>query len=158
MKRVRAELVYPGTDVEQLFALLHDAAFREAVLDYQGVLRRQATVEGSRVLLDYAHGVDRVPSFAKKFVGEEIPIRQEEDWQGAAAEVRVTIPGKPGEMTGTRRLEQRGEDAVEVADMAVKVSIPLVGGKIEELIAGLLNRAMHAENKVGVKWLAGEWR
>jgi hypothetical protein len=40
----------------------------------------------------------------------------------------------------------------------VKVSIPLVGGKVEDLIAGFIGKAFDAEGKVGVKWLAGEWR
>ena len=43
------------------------------------------------------------------------------------------------------------------AELTVKVGIPLVGGKIEELIAGLLVKALNAEHKVGEKWLAGEW-
>jgi len=38
------------------------------------------------------------------------------------------------------------------------VSIPLVGGKVEDLIAGFVLKAFDAENKVGVKWLRGEWR
>jgi hypothetical protein len=40
----------------------------------------------------------------------------------------------------------------------VKVPIPLVGGKLEDLIAGFITKAFDAENKVGVKWLRGEWR
>ena len=42
--------------------------------------------------------------------------------------------------------------------MDVRVAVPLVGGKLEDLVAGLLKDAFRAENKVGVKWLAGEWR
>ena len=53
---------------------------------------------------------------------------------------------------------QAGPDAVENIAMDVRVSIPLVGGKLEDLIAGLLKDAFRAENKVGLKWLAGEWR
>ena len=39
--------------------------------------------------------------------------------------------------------------------LTVKVNIPFVGGKVEDLIAGLLSKAYRAENKVGLKWLAG---
>ncbi len=60
-------------------------------------------------------------------------------------------------MTGTATLEQQGPDAVEKVSLEVRVSVPLVGGKLEELVAGLLEAAFHAENKVGLKWLAGEW-
>jgi len=29
---------------------------------------------------------------------------------------------------------------------------------VEDLVAGFVGRVFEAENKVGVKWLAGEWR
>ena len=39
-----------------------------------------------------------MPSFAKKFVGDEIKIVQRETWTSAtAADLHVSIPGKPGE-------------------------------------------------------------
>ena len=57
-------------------------------------------------------------------------------------------------MTGATSLTQSGDDVVQRIDLAVKVSIPLVGGKVEDLIAGFVGKAFDAENKVGVKWLA----
>ena len=36
------------------------------------------------------------------------------------------------------------------------MNIPLVGGKIEGLIADLLSKALRAEHQVGVDWLAGD--
>jgi hypothetical protein len=163
MKNVNAELLYPGATVAEVAAMLADPAFRKAVAAYQHALRSEVTVtpqgDGKKVVFEYAHGTDRVPSFAKKLVGNEIPIVQEETWSSDGdAEILVTIPGKPGDMKGTASIVQRGEDVVEYVDLTVKVSIPLVGGKIEDLIAGLLLKGFGAENKVGVKWLAGEWR
>ena len=38
--------------------------------------------------------------------------------------------------------------------MEIKVGIPLVGGKIESLIADLLPKALKAENNVGRDYLA----
>jgi len=61
-------------------------------------------------------------------------------------------------MTGLMSLTASGDDVVQQIDLAVKVSIPLVGGKVEDLIAGFVLKAFDAENKVGVKWLRGEWR
>jgi hypothetical protein len=161
-KRIHHELVFPGASVEKVVAMLGDPDFRRAVADYQGTLRNEVSVEstgtGRKVVVDVVHGTDRVPSFARKFVGEEINIVSEEDWSSdTEADVHVTIPGKPGDMTGTSRIAQVGADVVQTNDLNVKVGIPLVGGKIEDLIAGLLVKAYRAENKVGVKWLAGEW-
>jgi len=163
MKNVNAELVYPGTTVADVAAMLADPEFRKAVAAYQHALHSEVTVtpqgDGKKVVFEYAHGTDRVPSFAKKLVGNEIPIVQEETWSSDGdAKILVTIPGKPGDMKGTASIVQQGDDVVEYVDLTVKVSIPLVGGKIEDLIAGLLLKGFGAENKVGVKWLAGEWR
>ncbi|WP_067429211.1 DUF2505 domain-containing protein [Nocardioides jensenii] len=162
MKKLTHELTYPGATVEQVVAMVSDPAFREAVADYQGVIRKTVTVSGEvpakRIEVEIVHGTDRVPSFAKKFVGDEIPIVQVETWSSdTAADVEVTIPGKPGDMKGTARIEQRGDDVVETLDLAVQVKIPLVGGKVEDLIVGLLAKGFKAENKVGLTWLAGEW-
>jgi hypothetical protein len=60
-------------------------------------------------------------------------------------------------MTGIETLTRSGDDVVQRIDLAVKVSMPIDGGKLEDLIAGFIGKAFVAENKVGVKWLAGEW-
>ena len=93
------------------------------------------------VRLEQAHGTDRIPGFAQKLVGNEIRFVQEETWASpSSADIHVTIPGKPGEITGTETLEQSGDDVVQTIDIAVKVSMPFVGGKVEDLIAGFSAR------------------
>jgi hypothetical protein len=163
MKRVNHTLTYPGTTVDAVFAMLGDPAYRRAVADYQKVqdFSCDITQSGSGMLvrLEQAHGTDRIPSFARKLVGDEIRFVQDETWSThSSARLQLAIPGKPGDMTGTAALTQTGNDVVEQIDLQVKVSIPFVGGKVEDLIAGFIGKAFDAENKVGVKWLAGEWR
>lgn len=161
-KTIKEELTYPGATVEQVSAMLGDPEFRDAVATYQHALRSRTSVtpsgQGRTIVYEYVHGTDRVPGFARKFVGDEIQIVQRETWASAdRAEFLVEIPGKPGAMTGSGRLAQVGDAVVETVELTVTAKIPLVGGKIENLIAGLLVKAFRAENKVGVKWLAGEW-
>ena len=164
MKRMSVELRYPGRRVEEVRAMLADPAFRQAVCDYQAVEDSAVTIEefddGSMTVdLDRTYGTALVPSFARKFVGATIDLVQREEWSSPTeARFEVSIPGKPGEMTGTARLVQSGSDAVETVSLDVRISIPLVGGKLEDLVAGLMRDAFRAENKVGLKWLAGEWR
>jgi hypothetical protein len=163
MKSVRHTLTFPGTTVDDVYAMLADPAYRKAVGDYQRVIDFSCDVtpagDGMRVRLEVAHATDRIPSFAQRLVGQEIRFVQEETWTShTGADVHVTIPGKPGDMTGSTSLTQSGADVVQQIDLDVKVSIPLVGGKVEDLIAGFIGKAFDAEGKVGVKWLAGEWR
>ena len=80
---------------------------------------------------------------------------QTEAWGSAErADITVTIPGKPGDMTGSAVLAESGGRTTETVDLTVKVGIPLVGGKIEGLIADLLLKALRTEEKVGHEWLA----
>jgi hypothetical protein len=163
MKRVSHTLTYPGTTVDEVFAMLADPAYRKAVGDHQRVIAFSCEITprdgGMEVRLEQAHGTDRIPSFAQRLVGDEIRFRQEESWSSPSyADLHVTIPGKPGEMTGSTSLAQTGGDVVQQVDLAVKVSIPLVGGKVEGLVADFVTKAYAAENEVGVKWLEGEWR
>ena len=57
-------------------------------------------------------------------------------------------------MSGSAVLAESGGRTTETVDLTVKVGIPLVGGKIEGLIADLLLKALRTEEKVGQEWLA----
>jgi hypothetical protein len=140
-------------------AMLGDPRFREAVCEYQRVLRADVEIDRSgdrmTVIVDQVQHARHIPSFAKKFVGDEIEISQREDWSSpTSADLHVTIPGKPGQMEGTIRLEESSGTTTETVDVEIKVHIPLVGGKIEGLIADLLRKALEAENAVGHDYLS----
>jgi len=152
--RVHEELAYDAP-VEAVAAMLADPAFREKVLERQRVLRGSVSIDGGRVRIEQVQSAQGIPAFATKLVGDEITIVQEEDWRSPTeGDVTVTIPGKPGDMSGRATLAPRGDGTVETVDLTVKVGIPLVGGKLEKLIADLLARALRKEHEVGVEWLA----
>ena len=156
-KQVRHELVYDAS-VEQVYAMLGDPAFREQVCDATGVIRHTVTITqsgaGMDVVVDQVQAAKGLPSFATKFVGDEIQIVQLETWHYAsAADLEVTIPGKPGRARGTIALTQTGNSTTEVVSLDVTVSIPFVGGKIEGLIADLLVKSLKVENSVGRQYL-----
>ncbi|QIG44213.1 DUF2505 domain-containing protein [Nocardioides anomalus] len=153
------ELTYdaPLTDVGEM---LMDPAFRERVCDAQGATRRTVSVGpdggGMKVVIDQVQGAEGIPGFARKFVGDEINLVQTERWDDVEnGVVEVVIPGKPGQMGGTITLREAGGTTTETVVMEIKVGIPLVGGKIESLIADLLRKALRAENAVGRQHLAG---
>ena len=159
MKKVSEELRYDGATLEQVHEMLATPAFREQVCDSQGVVRHTVQIErdghGMTVTIDQIQEAHGIPGFAKKFVGDEIHIVQSEDWTAPAkGNIHVAIPGKPGEMAGTALLTEDPDGTTETVNLTVKVNIPLVGSKIEALIADLLSKALRAEHRAGVKWLA----
>ncbi len=155
--RLVHEMTYdaPLADVA---AMLTDPAFREEVCATIGATSYAVTVEGAdrrEVRIEMEQPTDRVPSFARKFVGATTTIVQSESWgTPERADVTVTIPGKPGEMRGTATLTESGGTTTETVDLEIKVKIPLVAGKIEELLAKLLTSALKAEQRTGRAWLA----
>jgi Protein of unknown function (DUF2505) len=157
-KRLTHELTYdaPMADVAEMLA---DTSFREEVCEFQGVKRAMVSIDsddnGMEVTIDQVQAAHGIPSFAQKFVGDEINIVQQEYWSSPTeGDITVTIPGKPGEMSGTARLSESGGVTTEKVDLTVKVNIPLVGGRIEGLIADLLLKALKAENTVGRDYLS----
>jgi hypothetical protein len=157
--RLTYDLTYdaPLTDVREM---LMDPAFREDVCDAIGCLRKDVTIGpdggGTKVVVDMVQTATGIPGFARKFVGDEINIVQAEQWNGAEnATVDVTIPGKPGQMSGTITLGESGGTATETVAMEIRVNLPLVGGKIEALVGDMLRKSLAAENGVGRRYLAG---
>ena len=148
----------PPTEVR---AMLADPAFREKVCVAMHATRHDVTVEesgsGMTVLVDQTQPANGIPSFAKKFVGDEIQIVQREEWGGAtSSSLLVEIPGKPGALNGSIALAADGGRTVETVSGDIKVKIPMIGGKLEGLIGDLLSSALKAEQRVGRAWLAGD--
>jgi hypothetical protein len=144
---------------DEVYAMLADADFREKVCLAMHAVENEVSIEtdgeGMSVVVDQTQPAHGIPSFAKKFVGDTIHIRQREEWSSATnATLDVTIPGKPGHMHGTVRLAGDSGGTTETVTVEVKVSIPLIGGKIEGFIGDMLTKALRAENKVGRQWLA----
>ena len=152
--RLTKTLTYDAS-AEAVAAMLDDTGFREEVLERQRVVRGSVSIEGDHVTIEQVRSADDIPSFARSFVGDEILIVQTESWTSpTSADVRLTIPGKPGEAVGTLELVESGGTTTESIDLDLTVKIPLVGGKIEKLIAGIFSSALDVEQRVGREWLA----
>jgi hypothetical protein len=148
---------------EEVAAMLADRAFREKVCEAMGSRRSSVEIDGTgageglRVVVDQTRAATGIPSFARKLVGDDVRIVQRETWGSAtAAGLVVEIPGKPGGLEGTVRLAPDGAGSVQTVSGDLKVTIPVVGGKLENLLADILRKALRTEERVGRAWLAGE--
>ena len=140
-------------------AMLDDPAYRDEVIRAQGGTNGRFEIETdgdvTTAVVDMVQPAAGLPSFATKFVGSEINIVQREEWTSAEyADLHVTIPGKPGQMAGSITLVEDGGTTTETVDVEITVKIPLVGGKIEKLIAEMLRKALRAEEQVARSYLS----
>jgi carbon monoxide dehydrogenase subunit G len=155
------EIRYDATP-EQVYAMLVDPDFREAVCEaatatvrYDVDVDVDASGDEAVVRVEQFQPSTHIPSFARKFVGDEIEVRQTEKWSDPSrASLLVEIPGKPGRLTGTVSLAAEDDGTVETVSGDLKVGIPMVGGKLESMISDLLKVALRSEEKVGRSWLA----
>ena len=111
------EMTYDAAP-EAVAAMMADPAFREAVCEHQQVLEYAVSVDDAGgalvVSVDQVQEARGMPSYAQKFVGDQIEIAQRETWrQPTIADVVVTVPGKPVRMTGTIVLEDDGDRTLE---------------------------------------------
>ncbi len=80
-----ADLTYDAP-ASAVAAMLADPAFREDVVEAQHVLRHDVKVTGDpaagsgTVMVEQVQSATGLPSFARKFVGDEIEIVQDETW------------------------------------------------------------------------------
>ncbi len=145
----------------QVLQMLTDRTFREQVCKQQHALSAEVLVTGAgpgaEVVVRQTQSMAGAPSVATKLTGDTVTLEQREVWRSAtAADLSITLPGKPVELRGGRMtLTDRpdgGCDQVVSGDLRVKV--PLVGGKLESMLADVLRSALRRQAEVGDAWLA----
>jgi uncharacterized protein YndB with AHSA1/START domain len=147
----------PPADVH---AMVTDPAFREKVCEAVHSARHSTDVAATggtvTVTVDQEQRVRNVPSYAARMVGDAVRIHQVEAWSSpSAADLDISVPGKPGQLRGRVTLEPSAAGTTQTVRGDLKVAIPLVGGKLEKFIAGLLSQMMTIEEELGRDWLAG---
>jgi uncharacterized protein YndB with AHSA1/START domain len=155
--RFRHELRYDAPPAA-VFAMLADPAFREAACAAQDVISAEVTLErtgdGFVLTIDQQQRTDDLPSFARAFAGDSTQAIQREEWADrTGGTLRIDAPGKPSSVAGTITLEADGAGTTETVELELKVKVPLIGGKLERLLAEKITAGMDAEHEVGLTYL-----
>ena len=158
--RFSHELSYDAPP-EEVYAMLADPSFRERVSLAREVVSFDVTLtptgSGFTLVNDQIQPTAGLPSFAKKFAGETTKAIQREEWSSHdSGTLTIETPGKPTSITGTITLTGSAAGTVERVDLEIKVKVPLIGAKLESLMADQVRDGMDVEHQVGQAWLRGE--
>jgi uncharacterized protein YndB with AHSA1/START domain len=156
----RTELSYDASP-DEVYAMLSDPAFREQVAQAQEVVsvdvRLTPSDEGFSLVNDQMQNTKDLPAIAKKIAGDTTQAVITEEWSSTSGgSISITAPGKPTKAEGTITLKAAGTGTTELVELDVKVKVPLIGGKLEQLMADNIDSGFDVEHQVGQAWLAGE--
>lgn len=155
-RRLHSEQDSAG-DVETVFAILSSELWAErraeALHDGSRVVRREQGKDGGVTLVVSRELPSGVPGFLERFLPADGRAVQTDVWEPAAGGVRrgswvAEIPGAPATLGGTMRLEPTSTGSRHVIEGEVTVRVPLIGGRAESFIAGMVERLAAAEADV----------
>jgi hypothetical protein len=129
--------------VETVWAMYSDRAFFEKKYQETGctnieVLDYQKSAKGFSITVRYDTKSDApIPEFAKKFIPQTISVVQTDAWDASTKTGRITteLKGMPIKVTADMKLEASGKGAVNKMAWTLASGIPLVGGKLEGILA-----------------------
>lgn len=132
-------------DVETVFALVTDVDFLHRKYADQGAtdvdIAREDTADGRVHMVTRRRVTVDLPGFAKRVMQPTNTVVHTEDWAVADTTGRrvcsytVEVHGVPSRIEGTVTLAADGGRTRQDTDADVKVSVPLVGGRLEKFAA-----------------------
>ena len=156
----RSTLAYPA---EKVFAAITDEGYLQARLREIGgpgsaLLDHEATPESARYELKQGLSEKDLPPIVGKVMNGDLAIVRTESLNRTATgsysgDVDVAIPGAPASAAGTMALADEGAGSLFEVHADVTVRVPLIGGKIEEIVADQVRRLLEAETAFTVRWL-----
>jgi hypothetical protein len=156
----RSTLSYPA---EKVFAAMTDEEYLRARLRELGgpgseLLEHEAGPDKARYRLRQGLSENDMPPIVGKVMSGDLAIERNETLQrdepgNYSGDVDVKISGAPASATGTMRLADAPDGSLFEVRADVTVRVPLVGGKIEEIVAGQVRRLLEAETAFTISWL-----
>lgn len=153
-----------GHSAADVYATMTDPEYITARLEQIGgpgaaLLDHSADVERARYTVRHGLTTRDMPSIVRNVLPGDIVIERAERWSRRApghytGDVDVTIRGTPASADGGMRLQDLASGGSEFVVHAVaSVRVPLIGGKIEGVIADQVRQLLAAETAFTLEWL-----
>lgn len=152
----RATFSAPAATVR---STLVDPAFLEERLRVLGgngatLVDHRAGADGVGFRLRQGVAAERLPGAVRAILKGDLVVEREERWTpDGTGTGRATISGVPGEIISRSRVTDHTDGSELVIDAEVRVGIPLVGAKLEGVVAEQVGKLLAAESEFAAKWL-----
>lgn len=116
---------------------------------------------GLTVDIEEEVGTSELPGFVKKVIKGKLLITRTDAWgplEGDRADGTLVggSTGLPAKVAGVLELRPDGDGAKLIVKGSSTVKIPLVGGKIEDLINGMIQDMVDQETEETLEWVAAQ--
>ena len=144
-------------DVETAYAAITGEGWATgkaaALKDESTVVSREVGAGDAVTLVVTRKLPDGIPGFLQKFLPADGRVTQTDTWAPAkdgvrAGTWRADTPGSPVKVGGTMRLAPSGTGCAYVVEGEIKASIPLIGGKAEDIAVGMTKKLTASEAEV----------
>lgn len=149
-------------DVIQMFATPDAVTARYDGMGHREIEIQQCELDADTLKVTSSRVVDvDLPGFAKKVLSPTNTMVQTDLWEGDSdgwkGSFNVDVAGAPVQMRGTMSLSPDGEQTVHEVTIEMKVTVPLVGGKIADWVGkNEVPVTLAAEFQAGDDWLASK--
>ena len=102
---------------------------------------------------------DRMPDFAKTFIGASLTVTQLESWSepgtdgSREVQVTLTVAGAPLQVSAVQQLLAHGEGSRVELHGEVRSSLPFLGAKIAEAAEPMIGKALNLQSREARGWL-----
>ena len=141
---------------EEVYAMMTDQAYLEEVCVASHAISYDASVNGSSTRTSRTLSS---PESTARFTGPHLTVVEEVQWAGPAGDgsrtgaLAMTITGQPVRLSGQLRIAPGGRGSSVQLTGELKVSIPLLGRKLEESSAPAVLAGFRTQQQVGDRWL-----
>lgn len=157
---------YPATP-DRLWQVFGQPDYPHRKYKAQGITAyrvRQFDAQPDRISLDLERTLSvplhRIPAIAQRFVHPEQVLHYVSHWRREAGgeahfDVEILAPGLPVHISGRGQLRQVGAEASRLSiEFDIAVHVPLLGGKIEKMLAGFIEKSFHDDHAFTLEYLA----
>lgn len=157
---------YPATP-ERLWQVFGQPDYPHRKYAAQGITAysvRRFDVSGERISLDLertlAVPLERIPHFVQRFVHPEQVLHYVSHWHRDSAghcdfDLEILLPGLPVTIRGQGELRQTTTDSSRLSiAFDIRVPVPLLGGKVEKLLAGFIEKSFRDDHAFTLQYLS----